>query len=150
MAIGVLILFLLALLGASAFFSASETAFFSLPRETILELKNSSHSSANLVAELIEKPRELLSTILFGNLVVNILFYSVTALKAYKMAESGRGAAAALISVGGLAAVIIFGEVVPKAAAFNHRRALAQFFAPPLFLVYALHRDMSPYPPSAS
>ena len=135
-------LLLAVLLALSAFFSGSETAFFSLQRETLLEFEASSRRKANLAARLLSAPGELLATILFGNLVVNVLFYSMTALMAYKLALNGRGTTAAAVGAGALATVIIFGEVVPKAAALAFRKSISQLFAPGLFIAYVILRPV--------
>ena len=133
---------LLVLLALSAFFSGSETAFFSLQRETVLSYRKDPRKSANRVAQLLGTPRELLATILFGNLIVNVLFYSTTAVIAYDLALSQRQGYAALVTAGGLVSVIIFGEVVPKAAALAFRKRLSLFMAEPLFVVYTILRPV--------
>jgi putative hemolysin len=66
------IVFIFILLCLSAFFSGSETAFFSLGPLKLFHLKESHHPKAPLVQELIEKPRRLLISILVGNECVNI------------------------------------------------------------------------------
>ncbi|MHC4711875.1 MAG: hemolysin family protein [Planctomycetota bacterium] len=130
------------LLALSAFFSGSETAFFSLQRETVLAFRKDLRRGANRVAQLLETPRELLATILFGNLIVNVLFYSTTAVIAYGLARAGSRAYAALVGAGGLLAVVIFGEVVPKAAALAFRTRVSVLSAEPLFLIYTLLRPV--------
>lgn len=142
MALWIAIPLLALLLAASAFFSGSETAFFSLQRETVLQLKDSSRRRANRVAALLEAPRELLATILFGNLVVNVLFYSTTALVAYDLATTGRAVAAAAVGASGLVAVVVFGEVAPKAVALSFRKQIAQLFSGPLLATYNILRPV--------
>jgi len=56
----------------SAIFSASEIAFFSLTNVEIDTLKESDDVTDNRTAELLERPRYLLSTILITNNLVNI------------------------------------------------------------------------------
>ncbi len=130
------------LLALSAFFSGSETAFFSLQRETVLSFRKDPRRGANRVAQLLETPRELLATILFGNLIVNVLFYSTTAVIAYGLARAGNRVYAALVGAGGLLAVVIFGEVVPKAAALAFRKGASVLFAGPLFVIYTVLRPV--------
>ena len=74
--IGHIILMLL-LLAGSAFFSGVETAFFNLSRRQISLLQASRHKTHKLAASIINKPRQLLSGVLFGNMMVNVLFYAV-------------------------------------------------------------------------
>ncbi len=129
---------LAALLCASAFFSASETALFSLQRETVAAMRESRARRQSLVARLLDRQRDLLATLLFGNMVVNVLFYSATSLLAYHAAQSGRHALAAAFALGGLFAVIIFGEVAPKAAALAFNRTVAQTVSVPLYAVFVV------------
>ena len=64
------LLFLL-LLAFSAFFSASETAFFSLSKLQVKRQKEEGGPTGRRVAELLSRPQRLLVTILVGNTVVN-------------------------------------------------------------------------------
>lgn len=134
--------FLAVLLAASAFFSGSETAFFSLQRETLLAFEKSPRRRANRVVKLLATPRELLATILFGNLVVNVLFYAVTAVMAWDLARAGHRGAAVAVGVGSLFAVVVFGEVTPKAVSLSHRQTLSQLFSGPLLAVYLILRPI--------
>jgi len=127
---------LILLLAASAFFSGSETALFSLQRETLTAFKKSPRRAARRVVELLSTPRELLATILFGNLVVNVLFYAMTAVMAVDLAQRGHKGLAAAVGAGSLFAVIVFGEVTPKAASLSYRKTLSQLFSGPLLAVY--------------
>ncbi len=124
------------LLAASAFFSGSETALFSLQRETLTAFRKSPSRRARRVADLLTTPREILATILFGNLIVNVLFYAITAVMAWDLAQQGRGGLAAALGVGSLFAVIIFCEVVPKAVSLSYRKALSQLISGPLMTIY--------------
>ncbi len=134
--------FMAALLVASAFFSSSETALFSLQRETVTRLSEDKSRRSRLVARLLSTPRELLTTILFGNLLVNTSFYAVTTLAAYRLAHSGRHAAAGLVGVLGLVLVIVFGEITPKAMALSFNEPVARLVSAPLFAVYTLLRPV--------
>ena len=127
-----LALLLVPLLLLSGLFSASETALFSLPRETLRRFSGSSRRLERLVARLLERPRSLLITILFGNLVVNISFYAVASVATWKAASAGHQVEAALLGVCSLLAVIVFGEVTPKALALAIPEAVASFSAVPL------------------
>ena len=71
-----LIAVLVALLCLSAFFSASEAAYFSISRSALLELEGRTRRE-RMVPELLRDPRMLLVTILFGHLLVNIAATSV-------------------------------------------------------------------------
>jgi len=102
------------LLVCSAFFSASETAFFSLGRRARRRLCNGSERVSHLVAALLDTPQELLITILFGNMLVNVLYFSISSLSAMAALRSEQTWQAALIGIGGLVVLVLFGEVLPK------------------------------------
>ncbi|MFQ6048220.1 MAG: CNNM domain-containing protein, partial [Phycisphaerae bacterium] len=103
------------LLCASAFFSGSETALFSLSRHELRQLGSSPSRLRRLPAELMRQPRRVLLTILIANMTVNVLIFA----DSYVLFERLAGQiSAGLASAGGAAAllvVIIFGEVIPKA-----------------------------------
>ena len=67
----------LVLIILSAFFSASESAFFSLNKLRLRLLKNKGNKSAIRVAKLLENKEKLLNTILVGNNIVNIALSSI-------------------------------------------------------------------------
>ena len=72
-----LILYLILLVAMSAFFSASETAYTSLNRVRVKSLANAGNRRAERVLALAEKYDKLLSGILVGNNIVNILSASL-------------------------------------------------------------------------
>ena len=59
------------LIGFSAFFSGSETAFFSIDKETLRTYRKSNKLSQKMIANLLNVPRNLLIALLFCNLIVN-------------------------------------------------------------------------------
>lgn len=119
------------LLGLSAFFSGSETALFSLEPARVAELARGERGRrGRLVARLLARPHHLLVTILFGNLVVNVLFYAMSVVVAFRLEGVGAHGAAVGVGVGALAAVVVFGEVTPKAAAVVVAERFALWAAP--------------------
>ena len=74
--IGHIVLMLL-LLACSAFLSGSETAFFSLSMRQAKILEGSAHALQKLAGQLINNPKRLLTSILFGNMAVNVLFFAL-------------------------------------------------------------------------
>ena len=122
------------LLALSGFFSGSETALFSLRAEHLRAL---SRHRGRFIRRLLHDPRSLLITILFGNLVVNILFYSTSVLLALGLEERGHMGLATAVGVAAPFMVIIFGEVGPKALAVHHPRPIAELAAPALTLLRA-------------
>lgn len=117
---------ILALLGLSAFFSASETAYFSLSRSAVLELEKGRRRE-RMAAELLRDPRMLLVTILFGNLLVNIGATSaVTAFAIGLYGEEGVGIAALVMTV----LILLVGEISPKSLVMKRAGAFAVAAAP--------------------
>jgi CBS domain containing-hemolysin-like protein len=104
------------LLCFSAFFSGSETAFFSLSRFSVAELEKGG-TRRRSIAALLRAPRMLLVTILFGNLLVNIAGTSaVTALAIKLFGERGVGYAMLTMTV----LILLFGEITPKSLAMKN------------------------------
>ena len=126
---------LIPLLTLSAFFSGAETALFSLSRETVASFARSSSRSRRLAASLLDHPRSLLITILFGNLLVNVTFYGIASLKAWELAGQGKDLAAVIFGILAPLAVIAFGEVSPKALALAIPEPVAIAAAFPLWML---------------
>ncbi len=130
------ILFLL-----SAFFSSSETAFFSHSSTDIEKIKKKSGSSPKRVAQLLEHPQKLLISIVVGNTIVNITAASFAALltiqisKYYNIDEN---IALAINVVVITIIILIFSEIIPKVAAVKNPFKLAERFAFPLTVFYYL------------
>ncbi len=118
------------LLFFSAFFSGSETAFFSLSRFSVAELEKGG-SRKRAIAALLRSPRMLLVTILFGNLLVNIASTSaVTALAIGLFGERGVGIAVLVMTF----LILIFGEITPKSLAMKNAVTVAVAAVPLLKL----------------
>jgi CBS domain containing-hemolysin-like protein len=131
-------LILIILLLLSAFFSGSETAFFSLSRIYLKKLENSKTSGARRILNLLMQPRRLLITVLLGNTFVNMAISSLAALIALRMAErSGTDASAALTLqvLITTAVVLILGEITPKLIALATANVFAQVTSLPLLAI---------------
>jgi CBS domain containing-hemolysin-like protein len=136
----VLLVTLLPLLLLSAFFSCSETAFFRLAQAQIVELRQRKTSSANAALTLVRRRRDVLITVLIGNMTANVLFFVVGSVL---MLRSTSGITAEVgIAVATLFSIVIFGEVLPKMAATARPIGLATLLAPPLLII---HRVIAPF-----
>jgi len=122
------------LLVGSAFFSASETALFSIPRYQLRKLQQRSGMVGRSVAVLLESQRSLLVTVLLGNMFVNVLYSSLAVLYGAKLIPEHGYHVFALVNTTALVLLIIFGEVVPKSVAVNIPVTMAKFISPPLLL----------------
>lgn len=109
------ILFILAVLVLSySFFSASETAFSSLNRVKIKALANAGNKRAESTLKLDENFSKLLTTILIGNTIVNVVSASLaTQLFIDLFKQNG----VAISSVVMTLVIMIIGEILPKTIA---------------------------------
>lgn len=120
------------LLLLSAFFSGSETALFSLTRDQVLRLREDSGKVQRLMAVLERNPSGLLVAILFGNLVVNVLFFSMSAVMAVEVVAVGGAGAEALVGALVLLGILVFGEMIPKALGMSFAEKVVGVVAVPL------------------
>ena len=120
------------LLFLSAFFSGSETALFSLPRDRVVELRRGSVSLSRLLDVLDKNPSGLLVAILFGNLTVNILFFSMSTVWAYRTVAMWGAGGQVLIGLGALISILLVGEMIPKAIGISFPEAVVRSVARPL------------------
>jgi putative hemolysin len=121
-----LIALLAVLLTFSSFFSASETAFFSMSRSAAAEMEKGGRRE-RMAARMLRDPRTLLVTILFGNLLVNISATSaVTALAIRLYGDKGVGIAVVVMTI----LILFLGEIAPKSLALKKAPSFAVLGAP--------------------
>ncbi len=131
--IGHIVVMLLLLVG-SAFFSGAETAFFNLSRRQTDLLQKSKHKLQNLVAKLLNKPRQLLGCLLLGNITVNVLFYAVASVLTVRVKQQSGAGAAAITACISFAVLVLFGEILPKSLAYANSKSISITAALPAFL----------------
>ncbi|MBL4847693.1 MAG: HlyC/CorC family transporter [Planctomycetes bacterium] len=119
------------LFALSAFFSSSETALFSLRRHDRDWLRGDGGRAARAALELLARPRSLLVAVLFGNLLVNFLLMALSARVVLSFSQQGPAGVVAGFLVTTVAVVVI-GEVLPKAIAVTASRRVALLAAVPL------------------
>ena len=127
---------LVILVGFSAFFSASETAFSSLNQIRLKSRAEDGDSSAARVLNMAEQYDKLLSTILIGNNIVNIAAASIGTILFTQMLGAERGATMSTIVL--TIIVLIFGEMTPKSLAKEMPEKVATAVSPFLVLLMAL------------
>ena len=110
---------ILACIVGSAFFSATETAFSTFNRIRTKNLAEKGNKRAATALKLAEKYDTLLSTILIGNNVVNILASSLATLFFTDLLinRGGEDLGATVSTIVMTVVVLIFGEISPKTAA---------------------------------
>ncbi|MCA8987954.1 MAG: DUF21 domain-containing protein [Planctomycetaceae bacterium] len=116
---------------ASAFFSGSETAVFSLTRDDLQSFRNGRPSERRVVG-LLSDPSRLLTAILFWNLVINLSYFAVSVVVARRMIVNGYESVGWLISVLGVVSIILFGEVLPKSISVVFPQQIARTVSTPL------------------
>ena len=111
------VLLLILLIALSAYFSASETAFASYNKMRMKsEAEDKKAIKARRVLSLSENYEKLISTILIGNNIVNIVATSVATLL-FTHLISNEAVAATVSTVVMTLAVLTFGEITPKTVA---------------------------------
>ena len=118
---------LIILLLFSAFFSSAETALTTVNKVRLRMLVDEGNKKAIILSKILENSRKMLSTILIGNNIVNLVASALTTILVEDLTDVGW---AVSIGVGVLTfIVIIFGEVVPKTIATIHAESLALAYA---------------------
>jgi CBS domain containing-hemolysin-like protein len=113
----------------SFFFSASETALFSLSKLDKRKLKEQYPRFSKWIFEQLQTPRKTLATVLIGNLAVNTLATATVTLLALKLFGNERlGVIMATLTV----FFIIFCEMLPKILAVRSRAKMALLVSLPL------------------
>jgi CBS domain containing-hemolysin-like protein len=135
-----IVLIFVCLLG-SAFFATSETALLRLRRSEIEADVERARGPASLaIQELLQSTSRLLVTILLANNVVNVLGTAVAS--ALAVAYLGPELGIVLATVVMTTLLLVFCEVLPKAAAAAHPRGVARLVALPLYFVHQVLRPV--------
>ncbi|MDC9593396.1 HlyC/CorC family transporter [Xenorhabdus sp. IM139775] len=133
-----LIIILVVMVIVSAYFSASETSMMTINRYRLRHLAKQGSNSARRVESLLRHPDRLISLILIGNNLVNILASSLATIVGMRL----YGNAGVAIATGILTFVIlIFSEVMPKTIAALYPERVA---FPSSFLLRPLEKIMLP------
>jgi CBS domain containing-hemolysin-like protein len=119
------IVLMLLLLCCSAFFSGAETAFFNLSRRQRKLLRESEHKIQKLAARLLDKPSQLLSCLLFGNIVVNVLFFAAASILTGRVGRQIGVVAGTSMALLAFAVLVLFGEILPKSLAYGNSRSFS-------------------------
>jgi len=108
----------------SAFFSGSEAVLMSVGIDRAMQLIDEGGRKGKALKFMVERPSELLTTILVGNNIVNIFASSLTTVLASRFFKDD----AIGISVGITTfMILIFGEIIPKTVARVHAESLSVF-----------------------
>lgn len=128
----------------SAFFSGSEIGMMSLNRYRLKHLVKQKNKKALRVNQLLEHPEKLLSVILIGSTLVNIIASTLATLIGQRLyGDMGVVVATVLLSF----IILVFAEVIPKTIAALHPQKIA--FAAS-FVLNMLQIILSPFVSSLS
>jgi gliding motility-associated protein GldE len=138
-------LILIVLLIGSALASGSEVAFFSLNNEEIASIQESDPANGRIVAKLLSKPKELLSTILILNNLINIGIVTLTTFVTWTIFGSNASGILILLfqTVGVTFAIVFFGEIVPKVYANQAKISFATAIAPIISFFFSFFKPFS-------
>ena len=121
------IIFLIILLILSAFFSSAETALTTVNKIRMRTLADDGNKRAEQVLRITDDSHKMLSAILIGNNIVNIMVASIgTLLFVGLYGDIGATVSTIVVTV----VVLIFGEITPKSVAKDTPERFAMFSAP--------------------
>ncbi|MGZ3733078.1 MAG: hemolysin family protein, partial [Parachlamydiaceae bacterium] len=118
------ILILIFLTFCSGYFSASETALFSLPGTKIKAYVNDPNERKRLISQLLQKPKDLLVTVFMLNTLVNILLQNVASHMFGNLASWALKVGVPLVIT------LFFGEIIPKYLGMQHNVGISEAVAP--------------------
>ena len=120
------IIVILILLAISAFFSAAETSLTASSRAAMHQRAKEGNKRAKTVMRLKNDSESVISSILLGNNLLNILATAITTTFLAQFSEDGVLYATIVMTV----AILIFSEVLPKSVALHHASPIALAIAP--------------------
>ena len=129
----------------SAIFSGSEAALFSLDQSSRQKLR--SMGAAGIQADrLLNAPDQLLSAILFWNLLINMTYFAIAAIVGDRLgAQNESGASHAMFfTIASLLVIIFFSEMLPKSLAVISPVRIASLVGFPMTLAFQLVRPLLP------
>lgn len=120
---------LVGLIVLSGFFSGSEIAIFRLSKTRRRHLVDEGVRGSKVIDALMRRPNRVLITILIGNNLVNIASASLATVIALDIfGSTGIGIATGVMTF----AILVFGEITPKAYASRHSQQVSLRVARPL------------------
>ncbi len=134
-----LLITLIILVIFSGFFSATETAYTSANRIKLRALAQNGNRRAEKVLQLAEENYDkLISTILIGNNIVNIVAATISTLFFAIIIKDSTIDSSVVSTVVMTVAVLVFGEITPKFIAKTYPEKIASAFYPLIIFFYYL------------
>lgn len=119
----------------SGLFSASETALTAFKSTDLEEIENTNPRTAKLLKRWLTKPNEILTAILLGNNIVNILASSIATIVTMQIMGSESGHTVAIATICMTVVVLIFGEITPKIVAKTYSKQISGIVIGPIYLL---------------
>lgn len=125
------------LLILSALVSGAESAFFSLSPQDTDQLKQENSPRSKLILDLLNKPKELLATILITNNFLNVGIVILSSFIINHFFPIDESYLRFFIEVIGITLLILlWGEVIPKIFAVKNATKVSRIMARPLNILY--------------
>jgi gliding motility-associated protein GldE len=130
----VYVLILLLCLLVSAICSSSENAFFSHRDSDTEALRDEKSKTSRYILEVLERPKQLLATMLLLNSLVNVAFVLIAILLTEKLfnLEALPWLKFFVEAIVVTVVILVFGEVVPKVFATQNYKIAARFLVYPM------------------
>ncbi len=130
----------------SAFFSSSETAFFSLTKSNLEKLSHSKSPARRQITVLLSKPKKLLISIIIGNTISNTAIATVAAFLTTRLSIQYGLDRLLVLLLNVLVVtlvVLVFSEIIPKVTAVKNAQKTAIKLVYPLTFSYYLFLPLS-------
>lgn len=135
----------MAVLGAgSGFFSCSEAALFSLKSDDRRKLNNGS-AAQRIAITLLDQPNRLLTAILFWNLIINIVYFSLASTIGIQLEKQNQRTEAGLVAVVSLLTIILLSEMIPKTVGVLIPRTVSSLISIPLAVAVRVFDPIAPF-----
>ena len=119
----------------SGLFSGAEIAFFSITESRLQTMIEEEKRAAKMALFLRQNPQRLLSTILIGNNVVNLVAASLVSVVTFQhFGSEGVAIATGILTI----VVLLFGEIIPKTLCAKYAPMAVQVLSHPIYWVEKL------------
>jgi putative hemolysin len=138
------LILLISLILLSGFFSASETALFSFTQTEIFSFRKSGKIRMKLTARIMEKPNQVLTSLLLGNNAVNVMIILVANhILQYIPLPAAQTVYTNILRAAGEIVIIVLlllvsGEIIPKNLALRNPSAIVNLTIYPFFFFHEL------------
>jgi putative hemolysin len=136
---------LIGMLILSSLVSGSESAYFSLSPKDLRLLEGNNTKASKVVLELLEKPEQLLASVLIANNFINVGIVILSAYLTNSIIDFSEAPVFGFVFQVVIITFILllFGEIAPKILATSKSLSFARFVAIPLKLITKLFRPLN-------